>query len=465
MMKGTGMENSQDSQQHAEADKRALGQVIERAGKSGPSYAIRFRAYGSRHYVTLGARADGWTRARAETELENVLADVRRGIWKPVVAEVPEPPKVDPSFHEFASEWFEARKYEWRESTRLDYKWQLSNHLLPFFARHRLTAITVAEVDRYREFKVREGALSAESINKTITRLGQILDVADERELIPRNPVRVNPKNRKLRATTPERTYIDRAVHLTALLDAAGELDRKARVDRQGIGRRAVLATLALGGLRIGELCALRRRDVDLTVPCLHIRDAKTAAGVRVVQMVPGLVDELSNHLANRPDSDLDDFVFATASGKPRDKDNVRNRVLLPAVKQANAQLVEDDEAPLPDGLTLHSLRRTFASILIALGEDPAYVMDQIGHTDAHLTLRLYAKAMRRGNDEKDALRVLVTGADWAQLGTNTDFGSDRSSSEITASGPDCDSNAENDDGRGWFRTSDLSRVRRALSR
>jgi hypothetical protein len=78
----------------------------------------------------------------------------------------------------------------WRESSIADYSWQLSNHLLPFFHAHRLPQITVAEVDWYREFKVREGLVSAESINKTITRLGQILAVAEERDLIVRSPVR-----------------------------------------------------------------------------------------------------------------------------------------------------------------------------------------------------------------------------------------------------------------------------------
>ena len=76
----------------------------------------------------------------------------------------------------------------------LDYKWQLRNHLLPFLAGHRLSEITIVEVDRYRRGKVDEASLSAESINKTITRLGQILEVAVEYELLARNPVRVNPR-------------------------------------------------------------------------------------------------------------------------------------------------------------------------------------------------------------------------------------------------------------------------------
>ena len=68
----------------------------------------------------------------------------------------------------FASEWFEAHKREWTPNTRVDYRWQLSSHLLPFFYAHRLTQITIAEVDRYRAAKVRERTLGPTSINKTI---------------------------------------------------------------------------------------------------------------------------------------------------------------------------------------------------------------------------------------------------------------------------------------------------------
>ena len=37
----------------------ATGQVLERKGKSGTTYALRFRAYGRRQYVTLGTRDEG----------------------------------------------------------------------------------------------------------------------------------------------------------------------------------------------------------------------------------------------------------------------------------------------------------------------------------------------------------------------------------------------------------------------
>lgn len=60
---------------------RSQGQVLERAWKSGRGYALRFRAYGERQYVTLGLESEGWDRDRADEELANILADVRRGIW------------------------------------------------------------------------------------------------------------------------------------------------------------------------------------------------------------------------------------------------------------------------------------------------------------------------------------------------------------------------------------------------
>jgi integrase len=90
--------------------------------------------------------------------------------------------------------------------------------------------------------------------------------------------------------------------------------------------------------------------------------------------------------------------AFSQASGQPS---NVRNRVLAPAVERANAKLRAHGAEPLPEGLTPHSLRRTFASLLCALGESPAYAMAQLGHTSAALTFEVYAKPMRRGETEK----------------------------------------------------------------
>jgi len=397
--------------------RKPSGQVIERRTATGVTYALRFRAYGERRYITLGTNDDGWSRQRAERELAHVLADVDRGIWKATVAPVGDVP-VDPNFHEFASEWLAAREPELRPATIQDYTWQLTHHLLPFFHAHRLSQITVAEVDRYREHKVREGIIAAESINKTITRLGQFLAVAEERDLIARHPVRVNTRNRKLKAPRKPPIYLDRAEQIAVLLEAASQLDagKQARTS----GRRGFIATLAFAGLRIHEVSDLTWRDVDLPRGRITVGRAKTDAGIRIVDILPVLQDELTAHGTTTKYTGRGDYVFPTAVGTYRDKDNARKNVVNPVVKRAGELLAERDEDPLPKGVTAHKLRHTFTSILFALGKDPAHVMGQLGHTDAAFTLRVYAHAMRRDPGDLDRLKALVNGADWAPMGTGS---------------------------------------------
>src|SRR5205807_4012718 len=103
-----------------------------------------------------------------------------------------------------------------------------------------------------------EKPLSARSINMTVTLLGAILESAVERELIGRNPAR--GRGRRVRERAPQRSYLETAAQIQALLDAAGELDRDAPKGKQHVARRAMLSTLVFAGLGIRELVAPRWR-------------------------------------------------------------------------------------------------------------------------------------------------------------------------------------------------------------
>ena len=247
----------------------------------------------------------------------------------------------EPTFHEFASEWFEAMKHEGLRRTRLlDYEWQLTKHLLPYFAEHALSEITIAEVDRYRQLKVREGAISATSINKTIQRLAQILDVAVERELIDRNPAR--GKRRRLKQRKP-RAHDARSRRADRGADLGGASSSTARRGSTAarIPRAALLSTLIFSGVRIGEALALHWSDVDLAAGRMRINDSKTDAGVRQIDLVPVLREELSVLKATTRYPAQDDFVFPTETGGRQNASNIRNRVLALSVERANERLEE----------------------------------------------------------------------------------------------------------------------------
>jgi integrase len=188
-----------------------------------------------------------------------------------------------------------------------------------------------------------------------------------------------------------------------------------------------MLATFMFSGLRLGELLSLRWRDVDLAAGWLTVGEAKTDAGTRRrVKIRAGLRDELAGlKVLSHPSPTT--LVFPTSSGKQMSPSNIRNRVLAKAVARANERLAEAHEAPLPEGLTPHSLRRTFASLLYAIGEPAPVVMQELGHTHPALALRIYAHAMRRDGDEDGRLRALIEGSDLGGLGTGPHSDSDNS--------------------------------------
>jgi hypothetical protein len=93
-------------------------------GRGGRTSALRFHAYGKRRYVRLGTEDEGWDSNRAKEELENVLADVRRGIWRPPHRTEATEVAPEPTFHEFASEWLESRRHDLRPAPSRTTRWR-----------------------------------------------------------------------------------------------------------------------------------------------------------------------------------------------------------------------------------------------------------------------------------------------------------------------------------------------------
>ena len=383
----------------------ATGQVRRYPRKDGlTTFSLRVRANGERYAITLGSELDGWTHARAEIELANVCAQIRAGTWTPPRKST-ETTEV-PTLHEYASLWLKRRVAEGlAKNTRDDYLWRLSNHLLPFLGAYRVDEITDEVVEAFVEHKLDERAvivatieagerlrdpggravrpLSNASINKFLVLLAQVLAPAVRRGWLPHNPADTVPRL-KVRRRKGSILEADELESLIAAASARERCDprtperrrlvRKLRdhdklswrqiATRLGIasstavylyrakpsalvddGRRALIAALGCGGLRVSEAAALNIGDVDLAHAKLYVRDSKTEAGVREIDMTPRLVDELSAYLATREGAGPDEPVFPTRTGARRDKDNIRNRVVTPAVKQANR---EREAAGLP---------------------------------------------------------------------------------------------------------------------
>lgn len=390
--------------------RKATGQVREIPNRNGSiSYAIRFLAYGRRRQVTLGRSDEGYTRKAAEIELENTLADVRRGIWQPdAPIAAPNATTETPTFHEFASEWLEMKEPEVAPKTAAGYRWALELHLLPVFAGYPLDQIGVADIDRYKSAKLREGALGPAQINKTTKLMAQILDRAMEYGVLPEGRNVARGKGRRLREPKPERIWVE-PEQLPSLLHSAS---------RQ---LRPLLATLAGAGLRPNEALALDWRDVNLATGTIQVGRAKTDAGsFRAVDLPGGLVDELATWRTRSPRAGGGDPVFVNREARRQTLRNV-DKTIKTAVRHANKRLSRLGIEAMSHKVTPYSLRRTYASIRYALGDDPVYIAEQIGHDDSgELSMKVYARALRRrGRLEGVHLREYDKALEWAQIGTN----------------------------------------------
>jgi integrase len=150
-----------------------------------------------------------------------------------------------------------------------------------------------------------------------------------------------------------------------------------------------ILYVDAYSGLRRGELFGLKWEDVDEGANQIRVRRSiyqgavtkpKTKSSERVVDVPGRIIDMLRTYRKALPPLE-GDYVFRTDTGSPLDPDNWFKRRFVPTVKRAG----------LRPTIGLHTLRHTYASLLIAEGESIKYVSRQLGHASIQITADTWA--------------------------------------------------------------------------
>ncbi len=178
--------------------------------------------------------------------------------------------------------------------------------------------------------------------------------------------------------------------------DVAGRM-----IDALPTSDRAVWSTAFYAGLRAGELQALSWSNIDLATGVIDVQqgwdkvegaqEPKTRKSRRRVPIVPALRDELVEHRLRTDRSS--GLVFGRSESSP-----FAHWALLERAKRAW-------EKAGFDYVTLHGARHTFASLLIAAGEDPKKVQAYMGHSSITVTFDRYGHLMP-GSEEETAGRL-----------------------------------------------------------
>ena len=209
------------------------------------------------------------------------------------------------------------------------------------------------------------------------------------RRAIQRDEIAINPTtNLDLPASRKSRDRIASPVEAKALLDALPASER------------ATWATAFYAGLRRGELRALRRFDVDLGRSEIRVTrswdqyegaiDPKSEAGARTIPLLAMLRDYLDEHLLTTKRV-AEDLVLGRTASDAFVASTVRSR----ANRAWSAAGLES--------ITLHECRHTFASLLIASGENPKAVQEFMGHSTITETFDRYGHLFPGARDEARA--------------------------------------------------------------
>jgi integrase len=260
----------------------------------------------------------------------------------------------------------------------------------PVFDHLTLREIGVARCDRFIK-KMAKISYSRAKQSRVVLRLA--LELAVLHEILPTNPMdHVGHLYREPHIpdalTAPEVNVIRAAI---AQWESAANHVSGPKPDGQ-LG--AIIEVMLGTSARIGEVLAIRRRNVDVTsaVPSIRLagtiasRDGeltfrqdhpKTAKSRRVVALPSFTADAVRRRLATAPSVDLDALLFQSRDGAPLTTTNVR-RQLRHVLGGAGIE-----------GVTPHMFRRTVATAVNA-NTSIELAAELLGHTDTKITVQLH---------------------------------------------------------------------------
>ena len=346
------------------------GHVFLRRGKRGARWYMKYRFPNGRQVQkTIGPAwtskrekppPGNFTKTGALAVLDETLARVRRGELGGVV-------KTGATFAEAADEWlrYVERDRERKASTITDYR-HTADRLKQELGRLRLEDVTPERIESYRDSLVNRG-LANRTVNKYLIVLHGIFRRAMKVHRLPSNPLTlVEKRPNKGRA---EIDVLSREEVMALAGAAASQCDA------------AIYLTAAFTGLRMGELFALRWRDVDFELRSIRVRRSFTggkegtpkSGRERTVPMADEVAATLTRLLRRADYTGDGDLVFCGERGGHQSPSKLRARY-----KQALAA------AGLRQ-LRFHDLRHTFGTHAIRTA-DSREVMEWMGHQDLKTT-------------------------------------------------------------------------------
>lgn len=327
-----------------------------------------------RRSEVLGSVADIPTVRQAKQMLSDLLRKVNCGDFRPQAVW---------TFRSFVEDCWKLVLYPTLKfSSKKFYDNMIDAHLNPVFGDTQLRLITKDAVQSFLTAKAKSG-LSWKTVKHIRTAFGTIIESAVRDELLAVNPVQKTRLPRQ--GPVKERAPID-SESVTDLIAKLAEPSR------------SIACLLAMTGLRIGELLALRWQDLDLQKGFLSVRqtvyeghfdEPKCKRSKRCIPLGPKCAEIFA--VLKSAESAPSGLVFAARNGAPLSRRNLLNRQLKPVCKALGLT-----------GVNWHWFRHAHATLLDSVGAPIGTTQALLGHSSSEITREAYIHSV-----PADARRVV----------------------------------------------------------
>lgn len=283
-------------------------------------------------------------------------------------------------------EWLYSRKESVKESTYAHYTNLLEKHILPQLGEICLLSLTAEHINRFLREKLYCGRLDGKGglSPKTVADIRSILVLGLEYAGQQHYPCTVESKIFAPKSRRSSMKVLSRKEQ------AKLEQYLCQHPDPVGLG----ILTALYGGVRIGELCALKWGDiyfdngtVQISKTVIRIRNVEDDPEKKTRLLVSAPKTESSVRLVPLP-SFIMEYLLKYRQSSDRflltgTKNGMEPRICLCKYKQIL------EKAGL-ESFTFHTLRHTFATRCIESGFDAKSLSEILGHANVNTTLRNY---------------------------------------------------------------------------